>query len=158
MTQQEIEQLTLEIISPLAEESGALLPALHALQAHFGYIPTEAIPAVAQLLTLSRAEVHGVISFYDWFQCKPMGHNTLYICRAESCQAMGSAAVEAAAKQQLGIDYHQTSADGSISLQPVYCLGNCACSPAVMLNDKLYSRVTAQSMTEILGNLPKQES
>ena len=158
MTSENIEQITLEIASPLAQDSGALIPILHALQEHFRYIPTEAVPPVAQLLNLSRAEVHGVISFYDWFQSEPAGDNTLYICRAEACQAMGSAAVEAAAKQHLGIDYHQTSADGRISLQPIYCLGNCACSPAIMLNDKLYSRVTAQDIPEILGNLPEREA
>lgn len=158
MTPTDIEQITLDIASPLAQESGALIPILHALQKHFRYIPAQAVPAVAQLLKLSRAEVHGVISFYDWFQSEPAGDNTLYICRAEACQAMGSAAVEAAAKQHLGIDYHQTSPDGRVSLQPIYCLGNCACSPAVMLNDKLYSRVSAESVTEILDSIAEQES
>ena len=158
MTAAEIKQLTLEIASPLAAEPGALLPILHAVQEQFGYIPTDAVPGIAQLLNLSRAEVHGVISFYDWFQTEPTGAATLYICRAESCQAMGSAAVEAAAKQHLGIDYHQTSDDGRISLQPIYCLGNCACSPAVMLDDKLYSRVTAESLIAMLDSLPERES
>ncbi|MBE9539572.1 MAG: formate dehydrogenase subunit gamma [Proteobacteria bacterium] len=153
-----IEQIALDIASPLAEEPGALLPILHALQEHFAYIPTEVVPGVAQLLNLSRAEVHGVISFYDWFQAEPSGASTLYICRAESCQAMGSAAVEAAAKQHLGIDYHQTSDDGRITLQPIYCLGNCACSPAVMLDEKLYSRVSAESLVAMLDNLPERES
>ena len=158
MTAAEIKQLTLEIASPLAAEPGALLPILHAVQEQFGYIPTDAVPGIAQLLSLSRAEVHGVISFYDWFQTEPTGAATLYICRAESCQAMGGVEVEAAAKQHLGIDYHQTSDDGRISLQPIYCLGNCACSPAVMLDDKLYSRVTAESLIAMLDSLPERES
>jgi len=158
MSTADIEQITLNIASPLLGEPGALLPVLHALQEHFRFIPAEAVPLIAKLVNLSRAEVHGVISFYDWFQSEPAGDNTLYICRAEACQAMGSVAVEEAAKQHLGIDYHQTSTDGRVSLQPVYCLGNCACSPAVMLNDKLYSRVSPQKIAEILDNLPEQES
>ena len=157
MTPADIEQIALDIASPMAQDPGALLPILHALQKHFRYIPAQAVAPLAQLLNLSRAEVHGVISFYDWFQFEPAGDHTLYICRAEACQAMGCAAVEAAAKKHLGIDYHQTSTDGRVSLQPIYCLGNCACSPAVMLNDKLYSRVTAQDIPKILGNLPEQE-
>lgn len=157
MTDVDIEQNTLAIVSAWAGDCGALLPVLHALQDHFGYIPAESVAIVAQLLTLSRAEVHGVISFYDWFRSEPGGDNTLFICRAEACQAMGSAAVEEAAKQHLGIDYHQTTADGRVSLQPIYCLGNCACSPTVMVNEKLYSRVSAESLTEILNNLPERE-
>ena len=158
MTAADIKQLTLDIASPLVGEPGALLPILHAVQEHFGHIPAEAVPGIAQLLNLSRAEVHGVISFYDWFQTEPTGSASLYICRAESCQAMGGAALEAAAKQHLGIDYHQTSDDGRVTLQPIYCLGNCACSPAVMLDDKLYSRVTAESLLALLDNFPERES
>lgn len=158
MTTADIQQTALDIASPLADQDGALLPVLHAVQEQFGYIPSEVVPGIAQLLNLSRAEVHGVISFYDWFQTEPSGNVTLYICRAESCQAMGSAAVEAAAKQHLGIDYHQTSSDGHISLQPIYCLGNCACSPSVMLDDKLYSRVTAESVVAMLDKIAGRES
>ena len=152
------EQAVIDIVSPWLAEPGALLPILHALQDHFHYIPAESVSIVANALNLSRAEVHGVISFYDWFRSEPCGDKTVYICRAEACQAMGGAAVEAAAKQLLGIDYHQTSGDGRITLQPVYCLGNCACSPAVMVDDKLYSRVSAQSVTEILDNLSERKS
>lgn len=158
MSTQNIEQITRDIASPLLGEAGALLPILHGLQSHFGYIPSQAVPTVAQLLNLSRAEIHGVISFYDWFQDEPSGDNTLFICRAEACQAMGAAALEEAIKQHLGIDYHQTSADGRVRLQPVYCLGNCACSPAAMINEKLYSRVTVQSLTETLDNLADRGS
>lgn len=134
----------------MAAEAGALLPILHTLQDFFGYVPPESVPAVAKTLNLSRAEVHGVISFYHWFRSEPGGEKTLYICRAESCQAMGSHAVETAAKQLLGIDYHQTTTDGKFSLEPVYCLGNCACSPAVMIDDRLHSRVTGDSLRDIL--------
>ncbi len=150
MTQTKLEQVVRRITAPLVDEPGALLPVLHALQDHFGHIPTAAVATVAQLLSLSRAEVHGVISFYDWFQSEPGGDTTVYICRAEACRAMGGAAVETAAKQHLGIDFHQCSRDGRISLQPIYCLGNCACSPSVMVDEQLFSRVTSDKIIEIL--------
>ena len=158
MSHSNIEQITLDIISPLAREPGALLPILHALQSHFKYIPRDCVPTVAKLLNLSRAEVHGVISFYDWFHSEPTGQRTVYICRAEACQAMGSAAIEEAAKQQLGIDFHETSDDGRVSLQPIYCLGNCACSPNVMVDETLHSRVSVGDISRILDNLSEQES
>jgi formate dehydrogenase subunit gamma len=146
-----IDQQTRELITPLIDGVGPLLPILHALQGHFGYVPPESVPVVARALNLSRAEVHGVISFYHWFRSEPGGDRTVYICRAESCQAMGGAAVEAAAKQQLGIDYHQTTTDGRFSLEPVYCLGNCACSPAIMIDEQVHSRVTPAALRELLG-------
>lgn len=145
-----IEQQTRELIDPHLDELGALLPVLHTLQDHFGYVPPESVPGVAKALNLSRAEVHGVISFYHWFRSEPGGAKTLYICRAESCQAMGSAGLETAAKEQLGIEYHETSDDGRFSLEPIYCLGNCACSPAVMIDEQLYSRVTPGVLRKLL--------
>lgn len=145
-----IEQQTRDIIAPWVDELGPLLPALHALQDHFGYVPPESVPTVAQLLNLSRAEVHGVISFYHWFRNSSPGEHTLYICRAESCQAMGSTKIEDTAKSVLGIDYHQTSGDGRYSLEPIYCLGNCACSPAIMIDEALHSRVTPEKLRELL--------
>ena len=145
-----VELKTRELIAPFTEEVGALLPILHAIQDHFGYVPRESVPCVARALNLSRAEVHGVISFYHWFRQEPGGDKTLYICRAESCRAMGSAAVEAAAKDQLGIDYHQTTADGRYTLEPIYCLGNCACSPAIMIDEELHSRVTPATLRKLL--------
>lgn len=153
MTQTKLEQIARSIAAPLVDEPGALLPILHALQDHFGYIPSEAVATVAQLLFLSRAEVHGVISFYDWFQSEPGGGTTVYICRAEACRAMGAVAIETAAKQHLGIDFHQCSSDGRISLQPIYCLGNCACSPSVMVDEQLFSRVTSDKMIKILDDI-----
>lgn len=150
MDKNDIEKTTAELIEPLRHKLGALLPILHALQDHFGYVPRESVPTVAKALNLSRAEVHGVISFYHWFKKEPSGKQTLYICRAESCQAMGSKALEQSAKAQLGIDYHETSADGQYSLEPIYCLGNCACSPSIMIDERLYSRVTPASLSKIL--------
>ncbi len=150
MDKNNIEKTTAELIDPHTGELGALLPILHVLQDHFGYVPRDSVPVVAKALNLSRAEVHGVISFYHWFRKEPGGKQTLYICRAESCQAMGSKALEQSVKAKLGIDYHQTSADGQYSLEPVYCLGNCACSPSVMIDERLYSRVTPESLGKIL--------
>jgi formate dehydrogenase subunit gamma len=134
----------------LAGEPGALLPILHAVQDALGYVPENAIPIVAEVLNLSRAEVHGVVTFYHLFRTHPRGEHILYLCRAEACQSMGARALEAHARQKLEIDFHETTADGRISLEPVYCLGNCACSPAVMLDETVYGRVTPERLDEIL--------
>ena len=129
---------------------GALLPILHAIQDAIGYVSIEAIPRIATALNLSRAEVHGVITFYHHFRTSPPGRHVVQLCRAEACQSMGSAALAEEIKAQLGIDFHQTSADGAVSLEPVYCLGNCACSPAVMIDGQLHGRVTAQRFQQLL--------
>ena len=107
----------------------------------------------ARALRLSRAEVHGVISVYDDVRSEPAGAHTLQICRAEACQAMGARALEAHARSRLGIDYGGTTADGAINLQPVHCLGNCACSPSVRLADEIYARVDAARLDELLAGL-----
>lgn len=134
-----------------AAEAGALLPILHAIQDQLGYVPEAAVPIVAEVLNLSRAEVHGVITFYHFFRTTPPGKRTLYVCRAEACQSMGSRELENYARRKLGVDFHETTADGRLSLEPVYCLGNCACSPAVMLDETVYGRVTPQRLDEILS-------
>jgi formate dehydrogenase subunit gamma len=129
---------------------GALLPILHSIQDAIGYVPTDAIPPIATALNLSRAEVHGVITFYHHFRPSPPGRHIVQLCRAEACQSMGSAALAEEIKAQLGIDFHQTSADGTVSLEAVYCLGNCACSPAVMIDGQLHGRVTAERFQQLL--------
>jgi formate dehydrogenase subunit gamma len=134
-----------------AAEPGALLPILHSIQDQLGYVPDAAVPIVASVLNLSRAEVHGVVTFYHFFRTKPPGKQTLYVCRAEACQSMGSRALETYARTKLGVDFHETTADGRFSLEPVYCLGNCACSPAVMVDETVYGRVTPQRLDEILS-------
>jgi len=141
------------VIEQYRDVPGGLLPLLHDLQDALGYIPPEAVPGIARALHLSRAEVHGVISFYHDFRSEPAGSHTLQICRAEACQAMGSRALEAHAKQRLGIDYGGTSADGAITLQAVYCLGNCACSPTVRIDDEIHARVDASRLDELLAEL-----
>jgi formate dehydrogenase subunit gamma len=140
-----------EIARGMADTPGALLPVLHAVQEEFGYVAPGAVPHIARELNLSRAEVHGAISFYQLIRTEPPGRKVLYICRAESCQAAGSRALEAHARDRLGIDFHQTTPDGAVSLEPVYCLGNCACSPSVMIDDRLYSRVDPARLDDLLA-------
>lgn len=142
-----------EIASRMADRPGALLPILHGIQDELGYVPPGAVPAIADILNLSRADVHGVISFYHYFRTTPPGKHTVYLCRAESCQAMGGVALEDHVKQRLGIDYHETSSDGAVSLEPMYCLGNCACSPAMMVDKDVHGRVTPESFDAVVNTL-----
>ncbi len=140
-----------EIVAALAGKPGALMPVLHAVNDQVGFIPPEAVPAIARALNLSRAEVHGVISFYRDFRTEPPGRKIIRVCRAESCQALGAAALAAHIQARLGIDFGQTSGNGDFSLEPVYCLGNCACSPAIVVGDDLHGRVTPKRFDEILS-------
>jgi formate dehydrogenase subunit gamma len=146
-----------EIIASLKDKPGALLPILHAIQNALGYIPAESVPDIAKALNLSRAEVHGVISFYHYFRDTPPGKNTIHLCRAESCQAMGGRQLEQHVKNKLGIDFHETTADGKFSLEPVYCLGNCACSPAMQIGKDIYGRVSADSFDAAIKNIEASE-
>ena len=130
---------------------GGLLPLLHAIQDDVGYIPEDSYASIGKALNLSVAEVHGVVSFYHHFRTQPPGKHILHICRAESCQAMGSEHLEIHAKSKLGIDYHETSLNGDITLEPIYCLGNCALSPAVMLDEKVYGRVSRTRLDELIA-------
>ena len=139
-----------EIALTHARRPGALLPILHAIQDQMGYIPATAVPDVAKILNLSRAEIHGGISFYHLFRTEPPGARTLYLCRAEACQSMGARALEEHVKNKLGVDFHQTTQDGRLSLEPIYCLGNCACSPAVMIDRAVYGRVSPERLDELL--------
>ena len=126
------------------------MPLLHAIQDDIGYVPEDAYLPISKALALSVAEVHGVVTFYHHFRRHPAGKHILQVCRAESCQAMGSEKLEVHIKSTLGIDYHQTTQDGSITLEPVYCLGNCACSPAVMMDDEVYGRMNAEKVAELV--------
>jgi formate dehydrogenase subunit gamma len=150
MTQQHSAEVVQEVIASLQDKPGALLPILHGVQDALGYIPSDAVPSIAKALNLSRAEVHGVISFYHYFRDTPPGSHTIHVCRAESCQAMDGKALETHIKNILGIGYHQTTADGKFSLEPVYCLGNCACSPSVQIDEELYGRVTPESFNDMI--------
>ena len=148
----EAQALVLDVVSRLKHKPGALLPVLHGIQDALGHVPAAAVPLVADGLNLSRAEVHGVISFYHYFRESPPGRHTLYMCRAEACQSMNQRDLEAHARKRLGIDFHQTTASGRFSFEPVYCLGNCACSPAVMVDGELYGRVTPERFDEIISD------
>jgi len=139
-----------KITTALKDKPGALLPILHAIQDDLGYVPAESVPAIAKALNLSRAEVHGVISFYHYFRDTPPGKHTIHLCRAESCQAMGGKQLEKHVKTRLGIDFHETTADGKFSLEPVYCLGNCACSPAMQIDEEIFGRVSANRFDTVI--------
>jgi formate dehydrogenase subunit gamma len=141
------------IIAVLKDKPGALLPILHEIQDRFGYVPPEAVPVIAKGLNLTRAEVHGVISFYHHFRSEKPGRHVMYVCQAESCPARGSVALTAAVKQHLGIDFHQTTRDKAFTLEPVYCLGNCALSPAIMVDGNVYGRVTPDRFRQVAGEL-----
>jgi formate dehydrogenase subunit gamma len=138
------------IITGLKDKPGALLPILHGIQDALGYVPPDSVPLIAGELNLSRAEVHGVISFYHYFRETPPGQRTIYLCRAESCQAMGSEALETHVKNKLGVDFHETTADEAFTLEPVYCLGNCACSPSIMIDKEVHGRVSPERFDEII--------
>ena len=116
-------------------------------------MPDSAVPVIAKGLNLSRAEVHGVISFYHDFKTHPVGKHSVQICRAEACQSMGSRQLEAHAKALLGVDNHETTADGNITLEPVYCLGNCACSPSIRIDDDIHARVSPERFEQLISQL-----
>jgi len=139
------------VLGTLREQRGALLPVLHGVQEELGYIPDDAVPLIARSLNLTRAEVHGVVTFYHDFRRKKGGRKTLRICQAESCQAAGSEALNAAAKARLGIDFEETTRDGAFTLRKVFCLGQCALSPSVMVEGAVYGRVTPDRLGEILA-------
>lgn len=135
----------------------ALLPLFHALQDRIGWVPPDAVPMLATALNLSRAEVHGVLSFYPHFRHTRPGRHVLQICRAESCQARGGEALEAHARSLLGTGWHGTSADGAVTLEPVFCLGNCACSPAVRIGDELLGRMDVARLEALIARLRTSE-
>lgn len=140
-----------------ADKPGALLPVLHGVQHALGYIPGTAVARVAEGLNLSRAEVHGVISFYHHFRTTPPGRHVIQICRAEACQSMGSVHLERHVKDRLGVDYHATTSNSHYTLEPVYCLGNCACSPSIMIDDAIHARVTLERFNELLDEIEAGE-
>lgn len=141
------------IIDNHSHLEGALMPILHAVQELKGYIPAEWVAPIAKGLSMSRAEVHGVISFYTHFYTTPPAKHRIQVCRAESCQAMGSRELEQAVKTKLGIDYGQHSNDMQYELEEVYCLGNCACSPSVMIDDAIYGRMSSQRFNQLIDEL-----
>jgi len=142
-----------EVLQKFKNTPGALLPILHAIQGEIGYIPKEIIGEIAEGLNLSRAEVHGVVSFYHYFRREAPGKYVIQLCRAEACQAMGSRELEKHAMDYLSVNYHETTSDGVFSLESVYCLGNCACSPSLLINNDIYGRVSVAKFDEIISQL-----
>jgi formate dehydrogenase subunit gamma len=135
-------------IAKCAELDGAVLPILHAIQDDLGYVPDSAVERIAQTLNLSRAEVHGTLSFYHDFRITAPGRHVLRICRAEACQAMGANALVEHVKDKLGCDFRETS-KSSVTLEAVYCLGNCACAPSIVIDGVLYGRVDIARFDEL---------
>lgn len=145
-----------EILARFAATEGALLPILHAVQAVEGYVPADVIPRIADSLNLSRAEVHGVVSYYHHFRQQPASKVIVQICRAEACQAVGADAFAQDAVKLLGCDFHESTKDGAITLEPVYCLGQCACGPSVMINDDVHLRMTIERLKFLVDRARSQ--
>jgi formate dehydrogenase subunit gamma len=129
-------------------EPAPLLEILHAVQDQLGFVPPESVPLIADALNLSRAEVHGVVSFYHHFRDAPRGHHTLALCRAEACKSMNADALAEFARKRLGVGFGETRGDGRVTLDAVYCLGNCACAPSAMIDGELRGRVDVQAIAE----------
>ncbi|MDQ6434774.1 formate dehydrogenase subunit gamma [Mesorhizobium sp. LHD-90] len=150
---QDVVARTAAVIADANGLEGPLLPILHGIQEEFGFVPNESLPVITQALNISKAEVHGVVTFYHDYRRAPAGRHVLKICRAEACQSMGSDAVAARIQQLLGIGFHETAADGSVTLEPVYCLGLCACAPAAMLDGEVIGRLDAEKLDEIVAEV-----
>ena len=143
-----------EIIADKAGLEGAALPILHALQHAFGCVPTDAVPMVAKILNLTRAEVHGIVTFYHEFRRTPPGRHVLHLCRAEACQSMGADQVAAGVRARLGVDWHGTTDDGAVTLEPVFCLGLCAIGPAALLDGAPLAHLDAGKVAAALEAAP----
>jgi formate dehydrogenase subunit gamma len=141
------------IVDGMKKLEGPLLLILHEIQNEFGYVPQEALPVIASGLNLSRAEVYGVASFYHDYRDRPAGRHVLKVCRAESCQAMGGDEMADRLRDVLGVDWHGTSKDGAVTLEPVYCLGLCACSPSAMLDGEVFGRLDEERIGEIVAEV-----
>jgi formate dehydrogenase subunit gamma len=135
------------------QQAGALLPVLHAVQDELGHVPAQAVQAIAQALNLSRAEVHGVVTYYHYFRSSKPGRHVVQVCRAEACQACGGEELLARAEALLACKSHETRADGAVTLEPVYCLGLCASSPAAQIDDRMHGRVTPQKLQKLIADL-----
>ncbi len=155
--QQDPVQATATAIAAHTGNAGALLPILHTLQDALGHIPPGSVPQIAEALNLSRAEVHGVVSYYHYFRSEAPNIHVVQVCRAEACQSMGADALLGHAQDRLGCRVHAghgaDSADGRFSLSPVFCLGLCACAPAIVIDDRLHGRVTPSVFDRLIAGL-----
>ena len=150
---QDISEQVGAILGAHAHREGPLLPVLHDIQAEFGFVPQAALPQIAKALNISKAEVHGVVSFYHDFRSEPAGAHVIKLCRAEACQAVGADRIADHAKAALGVDWHGTTADGRATLEPVFCLGLCACGPAAMVDGKLMGRVDEARLDALVAKV-----
>jgi len=139
-----------QVIAARRDLPGAMLPILHGIQEALGYVPADTVPMIAEALNVSRAEVHGVISFYHYFRQQAAGQHVVQLCRAEACQAMGGEALARHAQQALGCGFHETSADGQFTLEPVYCLGLCGCGPSLTVDGESHGRMNALKLDRLL--------
>lgn len=149
----ELEEAVPRILARMGDTPGALLPLLHALQEEFGHVPAEAVPIIAHALNLSRAEVHGVISFYHDFRARPAGRHVVKLCRAEACQARGGVAIERAMADRLGVAMNATRADGQVTLEAVYCLGLCATGPNALIDGVPVSRIDVRKVERLAAKV-----
>lgn len=147
----EIKARTAQVIAAHNGLEGPLLPILHGIQEEFGFVPQEALPVIADALNLSRAEVHGVVTFYHDYRRHPAGRHVLKLCRAEACQSVGGDAMAERIQKLLGIGFHETTKDGAVTLEPVYCLGLCACAPSAMLDGEVIGRLDADKVDAIVA-------
>lgn len=152
-TGETLRALVEELAADCAGQRGSLLPLLHALQAEVGFVPDEAVPYLAAALNISRAEVHGVVTFYPDFRRKPAGRHVVKICRAESCQSRGGSRIEALAADRFGTPVGSTRRDGQVTLEAVYCLGLCATGPNVLVDGRPISRVDAAKLDRIAAEI-----
>lgn len=146
----DVTERVLEIVAELKSLEGPLLPILHAVQAEFGYIPEQSQPLIARELNLSRAEVHGVVTFYHEFRNHPAGKHVVRICRAEACQSVGGREIADHACRELGIEWHETTPDGRVTLEPVYCLGLCSTAPSAQIDGELHGRLDTETLSALI--------
>jgi formate dehydrogenase subunit gamma len=137
-------------VAQVGEQPGPLLEVLHAVQNELGFVPAEAVPLIAEALNLTRAEVHGVLTFYHHFRSQAPGRHVVQLCRAEALAYVGLEFPRSHGHAGLGVDFHETTADGQVTLEPVYCLGNCACAPAMLVDGELHGRVTPEAVDALL--------
>lgn len=146
----DVAERTLAIVSELKSLEGPLLPILHAIQHEYGHVPQAALPLIARELNLSRAEVHGVVTFYHEFREQPAGQHVVRLCRAEACQSRGGREIADHARKLLDLDWNETTPDGRVTLEPVYCLGLCSVAPSAEIDGQLHGRLDAEELTALI--------
>ena len=147
-----VAEVVTDTVAALEGQRGALLPSLHAIQETLGCVPREAVPLLAERLNLSRADVHGVVTFYHDFRAEPAGRTTVKICRAEACQAVGSSRLVDHVRDRYGMELGETRSDGALTVDQVFCLGNCALGPTVQVGARLHGRVDAAKLTDLIDS------